>query len=244
MLAASLDAVSRGRFVLGLGAGSPEVAEGLHDQPFTAPVARLGSVTRQVRALLAGDRTTPSRARGPRPLRLAVTPGSRVPVHLAALGPEAVRLAGEVADAWYPFLLPRSGLADGVTARAGRPTPLVSPGVPVAVAADPATVRAVASWWVTTYLLRMGSMYERTLRRHGLGPAVDAVLAANPTRRGTDVPESAQVLLDELTVQGDADSARAGLDRWYQAGAELPVVVLPPGRPVDELEYTLEALRR
>jgi alkanesulfonate monooxygenase SsuD/methylene tetrahydromethanopterin reductase-like flavin-dependent oxidoreductase (luciferase family) len=249
MLAASLDAVSGGRFVLGLGAGSPQLAEGLHDQPFTAPVARLELVTRQVRALLAGDRMTPSRPGGPRPLRLGVAPRGQVPVHLAALGPAAVRLAGEVADGWYPFLLPRSGLAGGIrmlteaATRAGRPTPLVSPGIPVAVAADPATARTVASWWVATYLLRMGSMYERTLRRHGLGAAVDAVLAANPDRRGGEVPASAQVLLDELVVAGAADAARAGLDRWSAAGAELPVVVLPPGRPVDELEYTLEALR-
>ena len=66
MLAASLDALSDGRFVLGLGAGSPQLAEGLHDQHFHSPVARLEAVTRQVRALLAGERTTPSlRRRAP-----------------------------------------------------------------------------------------------------------------------------------------------------------------------------------
>ena len=51
------------------------------------------------------------------------------------------------------------------------------------------------------------------------------------------------MLLDELTVWGDADTARTALDRWYDAGAELPVAVLPPGRPVAELDYMLEALR-
>jgi hypothetical protein len=44
-------------------------------------------------------------------------------------------------------------------------------------------------------------------------------------------------------VWGDARAGRASLDRWRHAGAELPVVVLPPGRPVSELEYALEALR-
>ena len=249
MLASSLDALSGGRFVLGLGAGSPQLAEGLHDQPFAAPVARLASVTRQVRALLAGERTTPSRAAGARPLRLAVEPRPDIPVHLAALGPEAIRVAGELADGWYPFLLPRSGLADGIKVLhdaaviANRPVPLVSPGLPVAIAADPATARAVAGWWVATYLLAMGPVYARTLRRHGFGSAVDAVRAANPARGGTEVPASAEVLLDELTVWGDADTGRASLDRWREAGAELPVVVLPPGRPLAELQYALEALR-
>ncbi|MGY1685763.1 LLM class flavin-dependent oxidoreductase [Geodermatophilus sp. SYSU D00867] len=244
MLASSLDTLSGGRFVLGLGAGSPQLAEGLHDEPFTAPVARLGAVTRQVRALLAGERVTPSRPGGQRPLRLAVPPRPRLPVHLAALGPEAVRLAGEVADAWYPFLLPRSGLAAGRAllregaAGVGRPVPLVSPGIPVAVADDPAVARATASWWLTTYLTAMGPLYPRTMRRAGLGTAVDAVPAARPG----EVPAGAEVLVDELLLHGDAGSAAATLDAWRGAGAELPVVVLPPGRPVAELDAALEAL--
>ena len=170
-------------------------------------------------------------------------------MHLAGLGPRAVRLAGELADAWYPFLMPRSGLLDGVkllherAVDADRPVPQVSPGLPVAVARDPATARAVASWWVVTYLTGMGPIYGRTLRRLGFCAAVDAVLAANPTPRSTEVPSGAQVLLDELVISGDAETGRAGIDSWFDAGAELPVLVLPPGRPVAELEYALEALR-
>jgi hypothetical protein len=121
--------------------------------------------------------------------------------------------------------------------------PLVSPGLPVAVAEDPETARALASWWVATYLMRMGPVYASTLRRHGLGTAVDAVLAANPTQRTTDVPATAEALLDELTVRGDAGSGRAAVGCWHRAGADLPVLVLPPRRPVAELEYALDVLR-
>ena len=248
MLAGSLDALSGGRFILGLGAGSPQLAEGLHDQPFTAPVARLAAVTRQVRALLAGERMTPTRSGTVRPLRLAGHPHPDIPLFLAALGPEAVRVTGELADGWFPFLLPRSGLRDGIerlgagAAAAGRPRPLVSPGVPVALAENPATAHAVACWWVATYLTGMGPVYPRTLRRLGFDAAVDAVLAANPTPRTTSIPNSARVLLDELTVWGDAEAGRERLEHWFEAGAELPAVVLPPGRPVAELEYALEAL--
>src|SRR4051812_41907469 len=104
MLAASLDELSGGRFVLGLGAGSPPLAEGLHDVPFRRPVERLGQVTRQVRRLLDGERIVPSAPGQSKPLRLALRPASRIPIQVAALGPQAVRLAGELADAWYPFL--------------------------------------------------------------------------------------------------------------------------------------------
>ena len=114
MLATSLAEVSGGRFVLGLGAGSPQLAEGLHDVAFRTPVERLGAVTRQVRRLLDGERMVSSVPGGSRPLRLGVRAAAEISIVLAALGPQAVRLCGEVGDGWYPFLLPLSGLQDGV----------------------------------------------------------------------------------------------------------------------------------
>ncbi|MDF2975584.1 MAG: hypothetical protein K0S40_312 [Actinomycetospora sp.] len=247
MLAASLDAVSGGRFRLGLGAGSPALAEGLHDVPFDRPVEHLAAVTVQVRRLLRGERLEPTT--GARGLRLGVPPCPDVALHLAALGPRSVRRAGELADGWDPFFVPVSGLgrlADGVregAAHAGRDDrPVVCPAVPAAVADDPAVSRATAWWWVAFYLTAMGPLYPRTLRAHGLGAAVDEVVAARPTGRTTDVPEGAEVLLDELTIHGDATQGRAALERWRAAGAEEPAIVLPPGRPVDELDHILEAL--
>ncbi len=250
MLATSLAAVSGDRFVLGLGAGSPPLAEGLHDVSFTAPVERLGEVTRQVRRLLNGERLEPTAERATRPLKLAVLPQTPIPVNLAALGPSAVQLAGELADGWYPFLLPVSGLDSGVRlleqgmARGapGRTLPTIAPCIPTAVSADPATALEVASWWVSFYLANMGPLYRKTLRALGHGQAVDDVLAAS-TGRALEVPESARGLLDELTLWGDAQHARAALDRWYAAGAQLPALALPPGRPVEELDHILESLR-
>ena len=251
MLATTLHEVSGGRFTLGLGAGSAQLAEGLHDVAFQNPVRRLRDVTRQVRALLDGGRMEPATPGALRPLRLATGPSPDLPIHLAALGPEAVRLTGELADGWYPFLLPVSALHGGVALLAqgaargapGRGLPLVCPCIPVGVSPDPATARRIASWWVAFYLTSMGPLYRGTLRRLGFGAAVDVVLAANPDHRTADVPASAQVLLDELTLCGDAASARAGLDRWYAAGAHMPVLALPPNRTIDELYHVLESLR-
>lgn len=250
MLATSLAEASADRFVLGLGAGSPPLAEGLHDTDFAQPVQRLAAVTRQVRRLLSGQRLDPVVERDNRPLKLAVMPGSEVPIHLAALGPQSVRLAGELADGWAPFLLPLSGLGAGLrlleegAARAEphRAVPLIAPCIPAAISTEPVRAREVASWWVSFYLTSMGPLYRQTLVRLGHGDAVEAVLAANPTPRTFDVPESAQVLLDELTLWGATEQARQTLERWYAAGAQMPTVVLPPGRPVEELDHMLEAL--
>lgn len=251
MLATSLAAVSGDRFELGLGAGSPPLAEGFHDVAFEDPVARLGAMTRQVRRLLGGGRLEQSVERRTPPLRMAVTPPAPIRINLAALGPHAVELAGELADGWSPFLLPLSGLDAGLQqlergrARGapGRDRPAVAPFIPTAVSDDPATALEVASWWVAFYLVSMGPLYRETLRRLGHGRAVDAVLAANPTGRTFDVPEPARGLFDELTLWGDTGQARAALERWYDAGAEMPTLTLPPGRPLAELDQILEALR-
>jgi len=251
MLATSLAELSGDRFVLGLGAGSPPLAEGFHDVAFTAPVERLGAVTRQVRRLLAGHRVEPTRETAIRPLKLAVIPQAEIPLYLAALGPSATRLAGELGDGWCPFLLPLSGLGagirlleEGLAREASRRTlPTIAPCIPAAVSVDPAKALELASWWGSFYLASMGQLYRRTLLRLGHGQAVEDVLAANPTPRTFDVPESARVLLDELTLWGGPEDARAALDRWYAAGAQLPTLTLPPGLPVEELDEILESLR-
>ncbi|MEO5652784.1 MAG: LLM class flavin-dependent oxidoreductase [Marmoricola sp.] len=251
MLASSLDSVSGGRFILGLGAGSPSLAEGLHGVEFVAPVARLAAVTREVRGLLGGGRATFSVPGRNRPLKLALRPEAEIPVYLAALGPNAVRLCGQVADGWLPFLLPRSGLPDGVSLlreglereNSNRLLPRICPALPLAVAADPDQAREVASWWVAFYLLSMGPLYRDSLTRQGLGDAVSAVIGANQEAGTHNVPDAAQVLIDELTLCGDPEHANAALESWYQAGAEMPALVLPPGRDVAELDYMLEVMR-
>lgn len=249
MLSTSLAEISGGRFILGLGAGSPPLAEGFHDRSFDKPVEAVAAMTRQVRRLLAGERIEQQRESDVRPLKLAVRPAADIPVYLAALGPKATRMAGELSDGWCPFLLPVSGLADGVSlldegaAKADRPRPVIAPSIPTAVAPDLAQTLEIASWWVAFYLVSMGPLYRQTLHRLGYGVAVDEVLAANPTPRTFDVPESARVLLDELTLWGDADQARAALNAWYDAGAQLPTLTLPPGRDLATLDFMLESLR-
>src|SRR5688572_6027810 len=127
MAARTLASMSEGRFLLGLGASTPQLAEGLHDVPFVAPIGRMRRTVSQVRALLRGERVPLAVATNARPLKLNVPPGPDVPIYLAALGDDATRLTGEVADGWMPFLYPLRRLPDGIArlregaARGGHP---------------------------------------------------------------------------------------------------------------------------
>lgn len=251
MAAATLASVSGGRFVLGLGASTPQLTEGLHDVAFAAPVSRMRRTLVQVRALLRGERIPLAVTTAARPLKLNVPPAPDLPIYLAALGDQSVRLAGELADGWTPFLYPKRHLVHGIerlregAALAGHPDrlPIVCPSVPAVVAEDPAKAREGAAWFVAFYLVSMGTMYRQSLTRQGFGKEVEAVLAANTPKFAGAVPPEAEELLEELIVFGTPPEARRRLARWHEAGAALPVLLLRPNLSAEELEFTLNALR-
>jgi alkanesulfonate monooxygenase SsuD/methylene tetrahydromethanopterin reductase-like flavin-dependent oxidoreductase (luciferase family) len=248
MAAATLHDVSGGRFTLGLGASTAQLVEGLHDVPYRDPFERMRRTIVQVRALLAGERL-PLGAAGGRPLRLNLPPAP-MPIHLAGLAPETVRLAGELADGWLPFLYPRSRLPEGRALLAegaarvspARALPAIVPSLPTVVAADAAEARKGAAWFVSFYLTSMGPFYPRTISRLGFAKEVEAVIAANPSRGSAEVPPEAEALLDELTVYGTPEQARDRLAAWQQAGAAMPVLLLPPNQTAAQIDFALEAL--
>lgn len=169
MAAAGLQRVSGGRFALGVGASSPPLVEGLHGLKWERPIDRVRSTIVAIRALLEGARL-PLGREDVRPLRLGTPPEVRPPILLAALAPSSVRLAGELADDWLPFLWARSRLAYGRDllaegeARAGATkTTSVAASVPLAIGPDEETASQIAAGWLLAYLTRMGPLYPRML---------------------------------------------------------------------------------
>ena len=251
MAASTLHAVSGGRFVLGLGTSTPQLAEGLHDTPFEAPVARMRRIVTQVQALLRGERIPLAVTTTARALKLNVPAAPGLPIYLAALGDASTRLAGELGHAWMPFLYPWSQLATGVerlregAARGGHPdrVPVICPSVPVVVAEDAAKAREGAAWFVSFYLTTMGTIYRASLTRQGYGKEVEAVLAANAPKFTGVVPSDAEELLEQLIVYGTPAEARRRLARWHAAGASMPVLLLRPNLTAAEIALTLDAFR-
>ena len=251
MAAATLHAMSGRRFVLGLGASTPQLAEGLHDTPFERPVARMRRMVTQIRALLRGERVPLAVTTEARALKLNVPPAPALPIHVAALGHAMTRLAGELADAWAPSIYPWSQLATGVerlregAARGGHPDrlPEIHPVVPTVVADTEAKAREGAAWFVSFYVTAMGTVYRDSLTRQGYGKAVEAVLAANAPKFTGVVPADAEELLEQLTVYGTPPEARRRLKRWHEAGAAFPVLLLRPNLTPEERALTLEAFR-
>lgn len=108
MTAQSLDTVSKGRFVLGLGVSGPQVVEGLHGAAFAHPLGRLRECLEIVKKGLASERVAydgkhyvlPRPGGEGKPIRLSQPPRPELPIYLATLGPKSMELTGELADGW------------------------------------------------------------------------------------------------------------------------------------------------
>jgi alkanesulfonate monooxygenase SsuD/methylene tetrahydromethanopterin reductase-like flavin-dependent oxidoreductase (luciferase family) len=250
MAAAGLQRASDGRFALGLGASSPPLVEGLHGITWQQPVNRMRTTLVAVRALLEGDRLPFDRGQV-RALRLGAPPGRPVPILLGALAPASVRLAGELADHWLPFLWARSRLPDGRRlvaegeALAQRPGATgVTVSVPLAIAEDEETARQIAAGWLLAYLTRMGPLYPRLLRdQFGFAHEVDALLDANGSGGAPRLPAAAERLARDVTVMGTYDEAPDAVRGWLDEGADAVDLVLPLGLPEEQLREMLEAGR-
>ena len=196
---------------------------------------RLRETLTAVRALLSGDRL-PNPASDARPLRLGVLPDVSVPITLAALSPGSIRLAGELADAWGPFLWARSRVQDGRAllregeSRVDVPTPTrVSLGVPVALGPDEKSARRLAAWWLSTYTTRMGPLYPRMLgERFEMAAGVNAVIEAADGNRQPELPAVAEELAREVTLMGTYDQAEELMAAWFAAGADSVQLVFRP----------------
>jgi len=247
MAAATLASQSNGRFILGLGASTPQLVEGLHDIPFEPPLPRMRRTVHQVRALLRGERVPLAVATAARALRLNV-PAVEVPIYLAALGDASIRLAGEIADGWIPFLFPLrllpqgiERLREGVRRGERRELPVVCPSVPTVVDDDPAKAREGAAWFVSFYVTAMGTFYRDSLVRWGFAKEIEAVVAANAPKFAGAVPPDADELLEQLIVFGTPAEARRRLQRWYDAGGAMPGLLLRAGLTPEQTRRTLEA---
>src|SRR5262245_18630698 len=147
MTAAGVDALSDGRCVLGLGASGPQVIEGWHGVPYTQPVGRTPRAREVCCNVWTRERVTyegrsytlplpPDQGTGlGKPLKLITTPvRERVPIYVASLGPNNVRMTAEIADGWLPiFYLPEKAdevwgpdLAAGAAKRPPELAPLES----------------------------------------------------------------------------------------------------------------------
>ncbi|GGM74150.1 putative luciferase-like protein [Lentzea pudingi] len=251
MHALTLDHLSGGRFILGLGVSGPQVVEGWYGRPFAKPLARTReyvSILRQVMAREAPVRNDgphyPLPYQGPgalglgKPLKPITHPlRADLPIWLGAEGPRNVALTSEIADGWLAiYYAPRlAGMYDEwldegfAKSGRGRENFEVAATCQVVVTDDPASVRAMLKPFVALYIGGMGApgmnFHAEVFTRMGYGEVVEDVGRLFQAGRKD---EAAQVVPDELVAEisivGDVEHVREEVRRWEKAGVTTLLV--------------------
>ncbi|MCW2511796.1 MAG: class F420-dependent oxidoreductase [Mycobacterium sp.] len=251
MTAAGLDYVSEGRFRLGIGTSGPQVVEGFHGVPFDAPMGRTREVVeicRQVwrRELVVHEgkhyQIPLPKNEGTglgKPLKLINHPlRERIPIAIAALGPQNVQLTAEIAEGWQPiFYYPEK--ADGVwgdALRAGtaKRDPELGP-LDVMVSASLAIgddVEDRLEWAKPQLALYIGGMgargknfYHKLATRYGFGDVADHIqdlyLAGKKAEAIAAVPDE---LVRHVSLVGPAGFVKERLAAYAEAGVTTMLV--------------------
>jgi F420-dependent oxidoreductase-like protein len=261
MTAATIDMLSGGRMLLGLGTSGPQVAEGWHGQRFARQLKRTREYVAVLRMALARERVEyhgetielPLPDGPGKPLKLMITPvQERIPIYLAAIGPKNTALAGEIADGWLPiFFSPehvsevRAPLEEGA-ARSGRSLESfdMAPTVNTYVSDDRDAARDRMRPFLALYIGGMGSreqnFYNQLVQRYGFEETAHQVqslyLDGKKEEAAAALPDE---LIDLITLCGPKEHVRDRLAAFRDAGVGTLII----GPTAWSTEERIEQLR-
>jgi len=245
MTAATIDLLTKGRFMLGIGASGPQVVEGWHGVVYGKLLTRTREYVEIVRTIL--KREQPLEHHGEyydipvkggtglgKPLKLIVHPlRSSIPIYVAAIGPKNVALAAEIADGWLPvFFSPKrvkvfqQSLDEGLGKRVDGKKLAdldIAPTVSIVTGDDVAACRMQVKPNLALYIGGMGArgknFYNDLARRYGYEKAAvtiqDLYLAGKKNEAIAAVPDA---LVDEVALCGPRERIKDQLAVWKDAG--------------------------
>jgi probable F420-dependent oxidoreductase len=244
MQASTLDLIAPGRTRLGLGVSTQNI-NAFHGIPWDHPVSRTREYVAILRRVLAGERVTyEGKFYRPRGFQLSLAPSRRMPIYLAAVNPQMLQLAGEIADgvlmAWLPARQVPHSLAEIATgaARAGRSLSEIDIGcyIHAAVTTDRGQTLQQLRRVLVGYC--QANTYIQGFRHFGYGDILDEVhrywKAGDRPGAEAAIPER---MIEELYVVGSPAECQEHLARFRQAGIQLPVVAVPPSSRMPEESF-------
>lgn len=251
---ATLDELSGGRMIIGLGTSGPRVIEHWHGVPFQPSLTRLREYVEIIRMILAGE---PLKYHGrvfrlDRGFRLRFQPvRSSIPIFIASLTPKSVAQTAKIADGWMPVMIPVEKLGKEVAAfrqlvrTAGRDPQNVavrSPGR-ITVTREVDKARQEGKAHLAFYITNMGEFYREQLNRLGYEGDVSTIRQA--WDKGGHVAGTAAVpdaLVESLFLAGPLEACLERLAAQEEAGIDMHAVQVDADDP-KEFVKVLERLR-
>ena len=267
--AATLDILSGGRLVLGLGVSGPQVMEGWHGTPFARPVTRTRETIEIVRQILRREGKLEYRGQTARlpmaggtglgkPLKLMLRPKRpEIPMYIASIGPKNTALAAEIADGWLPILYSPEQAEDAFgpalgagRAKRDRPAPLdVAPMLDTAVGEDLPRLRDQLRPGIALYVGGMGArsknFYNDLARSYGYEAEARAIqdlfLDGRKEEAAAAVPDA---LVDEVCLVGTESRIAERIAAYRESGVTTLIVAPPVNEEGQPAPCGLELLRR
>ena len=232
MSVATMDAMSGGRAICGIGVSSPQIVSDWNAQEYGRPLARARETVEVLRKAFAGEKVVfDGRAVHVNGYRMMPAPRRQIPIYLGALNRRMLQLAGEVADGVVINMLGESFVPEVVAevrkgaSSAGRnPDDIeVVMRVQCCVTDDPQSVRDAFAQGFSAYIVAPG--YDTFFTWQGYGDVVEGVRAGRaPKDRAASRAAVSDEILDALVVAGSADVVRARLQAFMDAGVTTPAV--------------------
>jgi len=254
MTAATLDLLSGGRFLMGLGTSGPQVVEGWHGEPWGKPLAKTREYVEIVRAILRRERLehhgehydVPLRGGTGlgKPLKLMARPlRASVPIYLAAIAPKAVAQAFEIADGWLPIFWAPTRAREVFPVERAREGFDIAPAVPAVLTGDVQAGLDALKPYYAFYVGGMGArsknFYNDLLARYGYAREARAIqelfLGGHQAEAAAKVPDA---FVDEAALVGPVERIRDRLAAWRESGA---TTLLVSTRDVQTLRAVAEA---
>jgi F420-dependent oxidoreductase-like protein len=242
MTAATLDLLSGGRFLLGLGTSGPQVVEGWHGQAWGKPLTKTREYVEIVRTILRRDTlehhgehydipyTGPGATGLGKPLKLMARPiRSAIPIYLASISAKSVELAFEIADGWMPIFFVPERARDVFPMASARDGFDVAPSVPVVLTDDVESGRDALKQYYALYIGGMGArgknFYNDLFARYGYEAEAkqiqDLFLDGKQRDAAALVPDR---FVDEAALVGPKERIAERLDAYREAGATTLLV--------------------
>ncbi|MFV0278800.1 MAG: LLM class F420-dependent oxidoreductase [Parahaliea sp.] len=246
MTAMSLDQLSGGRFIVGLGASGPQVVEGWHGVPYGKPVTRTREYIQIMRAIMGREgpvafdgeiyqlpNTGPGTTGLGKPLKSILDASPNIPIYTASITPAGLRCAGEIADGVFPVWMDPNKfdvlgeyLQQGFD-KAGNGKNLdafdVAPFVSVAVNEDLNAAFDALRPWLALYIGGMGArgknFYNDYATRLGYGDEAAKIQELYLSGKKTEAEAAVpQQLIDEVALVGPKERIAERLVSWKEAG--------------------------
>jgi F420-dependent oxidoreductase-like protein len=251
---ATLDELSGGRMIIGLGTSGPQVIEHFHGVRFNPPLTRMRECVDIINLVMAGeplnyDGKLFKLARG---FTIRFEPVRKhIPIFIASLNRKSVEFTAQKADGWLPVMIPQSALKGAVAefraiaSKAGRDPHAVAVKSPnsVHVTSDVERARGGHAANTAFYAARMGTFYAEQLTRFGFGDDVKKIKEAwaqGGAKAGTAAVSAK--LTGELAYIGDVKGAVERLKAQEEAGIDIHPVEVDAGGDTAAFERTIAAL--